>query len=106
MQADLPSVDADGYLLELTDWTPEVAKWLAAEENITLTENHWELIKLVQAFYQEFEISPASRALARYASARLGAEKGRSVYLLQHFPPHPALLLSKIAGLPRPANCF
>jgi tRNA 2-thiouridine synthesizing protein E len=36
----------------------------------------------------------------------LGPDKGRSVYLLTLFPGNPALLGAKIAGLPRPENCF
>ncbi|MDO3382285.1 TusE/DsrC/DsvC family sulfur relay protein [Gilvimarinus algae] len=102
----LPSVDKDGYLLNLNDWSPEVAKSLAQAENIELTEDHWEIITLVKAFYQEFDLSPTSRALVRYVNQHLGPEKGRSIYLQTLFPPQPALMVSKLAGLPRPANCF
>ncbi|WP_339896936.1 TusE/DsrC/DsvC family sulfur relay protein [uncultured Gilvimarinus sp.] len=102
----LPAVDKDGYLINRQDWTPEVAQALAAAEHINLSDAHWEMIELVQAFYREFELSPASRALVRYTQQRLGKEKGRSIYLMGLFPPHPALLVNKIAGLPRPANCF
>ncbi|UTF60539.1 TusE/DsrC/DsvC family sulfur relay protein [Gilvimarinus sp. DA14] len=102
----LPAVDKDGYLCNLQDWTPEVAVQLAQQSNITLSEAHWEVIHLVQQFYREFELSPASRALVRYVQQHLGKDKGRSIYLLQLFPPHPALIVNKLAGLPRPANCF
>ena len=103
---ELPPLDKDGYLLNLQDWSPEVAAQLAAREKIILDERHWEIITLIQGFYREFELSPASRPLVRYVQQHLGAEKGRSIYLMQLFAPHPALLVSKIAGLPRPANCF
>lgn len=102
----LPALDKDGYLVALTDWTPDVATALARNENIELTPEHWEVLELVQGFYREFEMSPASRALVRYVQQHLGKDKGRSIYLLQLFPPHPALMVAKIAGLPRPANCF
>ena len=36
----------------------------------------------------------------------LGKEKSRSIYLMQLFPPSPARVASKIAGLPRPENCL
>jgi len=34
-----------------------------------------------------------------------GSEKGSSMYLMALFPEYPALIASKIAGLPRPTNC-
>jgi tRNA 2-thiouridine synthesizing protein E len=105
-QNSLPALDQDGYLRNRSDWSPSVAQQLAAAEQITLTDNHWEIIALAQAFYREFDLSPASRALVRYTQQELGKEKGRSIYLMGLFAPHPALLVSKIAGLPRPANCF
>ena len=100
------AVDQDGYLKDLQEWTAEVATVIAQLDNISLTEAHWEIIFLLQEFYREFEISPAMRALVKYTEKKLGAEKGKSIYLLQLFPPSPAKIASKIAGLPRPANCL
>lgn len=100
------ALDNDGYLINLNDWDKEAANALAAQENISLTSAHWEIITLLQDFYREFEISPAMRALVKYTEKKLGSEKGRSIYLLQLFPPSPAKIASKIAGLPRPTNCL
>lgn len=102
----LPALDKDGYLQNLEDWSQDVASLLAEQEGIVLSEAHWEIIYLLQDFYREFEISPAMRALVKYTSQKLGAEKGKSIYLLQLFPPSPAKIASKISGLPRPANCL
>ena len=98
--------DKDGYLLHLSDWTPEIAEALAAAENIQLTPEHWEIIELLRDFYRDYELSPAMRALVKQTAIKLGEEKGRSIYLLQLFPPTPAKIASKIAGLPRPPNCL
>jgi tRNA 2-thiouridine synthesizing protein E len=100
------AVDKDGYLIDLSDWKPEIAYELAKQESISLTAAHWEIINLLQDFYREFEISPAMRALVKYTEKKLGPEKGKSIYLLQLFPPSPAKVASKIAGLPRPTNCL
>lgn len=100
------SVDNDGYLTNLHDWSRDVAEQIAAHEKIILTPAHWEVIDLLQEFYKEFGISPAMRALVKYAEKKLGQEKGKSIYLLQLFPPSPAKIASKIAGLPRPTNCL
>nr|WP_324259330.1 TusE/DsrC/DsvC family sulfur relay protein [Cellvibrio fontiphilus] len=99
-------VDKDGFLVNLQDWTPNIAEKLAQEEEIELTPEHWKIILLLREFYAEFQISPAMRALVKYIEKKLGPEKGRSVYLLNLFPPSPAKIASKIAGLPRPTNCL
>jgi len=46
------------------------------------------------------------RPLVRLTARELGSDKGNSIYLLRLFPGNPALVASRIAGLPRPENCF
>lgn len=98
--------DRDGFLQDHTQWTPQVAELLASDEQIALTDAHWELIHLIRAFYQQYERSPAMRPLVRYVKQELGPDKGNSIYLLKLFPESPAKRLSRIAGLPRPENCL
>ena len=101
-----PNVDAEGFLCDLQDWNPEVADYLAQQEGIELTAAHWEIIQLIRQFYQEFDLSPAMRPLVKYVGLHLGSEKGKSIYLMQLFPPSPAKIAAKLAGLPKPANCL
>ncbi|MCB1701405.1 MAG: TusE/DsrC/DsvC family sulfur relay protein [Halioglobus sp.] len=98
--------DPEGFLRNLEDWTPDAARQIAAAEQITLTTAHWEIIELLRDYYREFDSSPAMRPLVKYCAARLGADKGRSIYLMSLFPGSPAKLGSKIAGLPKPDNCL
>lgn len=99
-------LDQDGFLCNLDDWNPQVAEQLAAAEAIELTAAHWQIIELLRDFYRRFELAPPMRALVKYVGLQLGADKGRSIYLLQLFPPSPARIASKIAGLPKPSNCL
>lgn len=99
-------LDEEGYLLNLQDWTPELASQLAKDVDVELTDAHWEIIHLLRDFYNEFEVSPAMRPLVKAVSKKLGAEKGRSIYLMTLFPGSPPKLAAKIAGLPKPANCL
>jgi len=99
-------LDKDGYLRNLEDWTPEVADKLAATASIALLEAHWEILDVLRAFYKRTGLSPAMRPLVKLVATELGADKGRSIYLMKLFPGNPALLASKFAGLPRPTNCF
>lgn len=88
------------------DWDPEVAQVLASAEGISLSEAHWEILDLLRDYYSTYDSSPAMRALVKFCRLRLGDEKGRSIYLLKLFPGSPAKIGSKIAGLPKPANCL
>jgi len=100
------ALDKDGYLCALQDWDEDVAQGLARAASIELSAAHWEVIHLLRQFYELHGLSPAMRALVKYTGQKLGSDKGHSVYLLQLFPGNPALLGAKIAGLPRPVNCF
>lgn len=99
-------LDKEGFLCELSHWSPDVALQLASAESIVLTEQHWEVIYLLRRYYQEYDSSPAMRALVKYCARELGPQKGRSIYLLSLFPGSPAKVGSKIAGLPKPENCL
>ena len=66
-----PATDAEGYLLNLDDWNPQVANLIAAQEGITLTPAHWEIITLIRQYYAEFDLSPAMRPLVKYAALKV-----------------------------------
>ncbi|CAI8903574.1 MULTISPECIES: TusE/DsrC/DsvC family sulfur relay protein [Pseudomonas] len=100
------ALDKDGYLVELSDWSEEVATALAAHEDLELTAEHWEVLALLRDFYQEFELSPATRPLIKYTALKLGADKGNSLHLNRLFKGTPAKLAAKLAGLPKPTNCI
>ena len=44
-------LDADGYLRNHTEWTTIIAEQLAAQEQITLTNEHWRLIDLLRNYF-------------------------------------------------------
>jgi tRNA 2-thiouridine synthesizing protein E len=98
--------DEEGFLQNLDQWTPALATEIARREALELTDAHWEILYLLRDYYQQFEASPAMRALVKYTRRQLGEDKGRSIYLLRLFPGSPAKLGSKIAGLPKPDNCL
>ncbi|WP_338523528.1 TusE/DsrC/DsvC family sulfur relay protein [Pseudomonas batumici] len=100
------ALDKDGYLVELSDWSPEVAAALATREELELSPEHWEILELLRGFYREFELSPATRPLIKYTALKLGADKGNSLHLNRLFKGTPAKLAAKLAGLPKPTNCL
>ncbi|MDE1185150.1 MAG: sulfurtransferase TusE [Pantoea sp.] len=100
------ATDAEGYLKNSTDWSEPLAQAIAATENLTLSEAHWEVVHFVRAFYLEFNTSPAIRMLVKAMAQKYGEEKGNSRYLFRLFPEGPAKQATKIAGLPKPAKCL
>jgi len=103
----MPERNRDGFLEDTSQWNPRVAVAIAAENGISLKENHWEIITLLRDFYKRHEISPPSnRLFVKAVKEALGEEKGNSLYLMQLFPGTPAKTACRIAGLPRPTNCL
>ncbi len=104
---DLTSValDRDGYLRDLSQWSEDLARELADRADVTLTPEHWRVIRMVRAFHEETGVAPAMRPLVKLARLRLGEEFGSSIALLRLFPGNPAKLIARIGGLPRPTNC-
>ncbi len=102
------SLDAEGYLKDLSQWNAEIAGAFASSIDLELTESHWELIHLMRQFYQEFDLSPAMRPFIKYITQHLGSDKGKSIYLMQLFPGDgsPVKRIALIAGLPKPDNCL
>lgn len=103
---DSQRFDKEGFLRKLEEWTPAVAAEIATSEGIQLGDSHWELVNLIRQYYRDFDSSPSMRPLVKYTRLKLGAEKGKSIYLLSLFPGSPAKIGSKIAGLPKPDNCL
>lgn len=99
-------LDPEGYLVNQSDWGPTVAELMAKDEGLSLTVEHWEIIDVVRAFYERYEMAPAMRPLVKATKNALGDEKGRSIYLMQLFPGSPPKRVARIAGLPKPTNCL
>lgn len=100
------AVDKHNYLLNLADWNVELAVHIAGLENITMSNEHWEVVNFIREFYIEFNTSPAMRMLVKAVAKKLGSDKGNSRYLYQLFPKGPAKQATRIAGLPKPAKCI
>lgn len=98
--------DEEGYLVNLADWDKDVAKVLADQDSLELTENHWEVIDFLREYYEEYQIAPAVRVLTKAIGKKLGKEKGNSKYLYELFPYGPGKQACRFAGLPKPTGCI
>jgi tRNA 2-thiouridine synthesizing protein E len=98
--------DEEDYLVNLSDWTKEIAEVLAKQDELELTEQHWEIINYLRDYYEEYQIAPAVRVLTKAIGKKFGKEKGNSKYLYQLFPYGPGKQACRFAGLPKPTGCI
>ena len=98
--------DENGFLSDTGNWSDDIAQAFAAQEGISLTDAHWEVLSLLRDYFSAFGDSPATRALVNFTKQQLGPKKGKSLYLMGLFPGSPARVGSRIAGLPKPKNCL
>ena len=97
--------DEEGYLANLNDWEKDVATVMAKEDDIELSDDHWEIINFLREYYEEYQIAPAVRVLTKAVGKKLGKAKGNSKYLYELFPYGPGKQACKFAGLPKPTGC-
>ncbi len=102
----LVALDAKGYMLDASDWSPEVAESMAAADAMALTPEHWTILEIFRDYFARFEIEPPMRALVMETRKKLGQEKGTSRFLYQLFPKGPTTQACRYAGLPRPVSCI
>ena len=100
------ALDGEGYLLDFSSWTPEVAETMAKIDGLALTDEHWRIIRLLREYFAEYEIAPPMRALVGLLRERLGDERIESRMLYRLFPEGPAKQACRYAGLPRPVSCI
>ena len=102
------TIDTDrlGYLLDPGDWSRQVARAMAGQDEIELIDQHWEIIEFLRDYYFEYAMAPPMRLLVKAVASRLGAERGNSRYLYRLFPEGPAKQACRYAGLPKPVSCI
>ena len=89
----------EGFLVDASTWTPQVAEQLARSLGVLLTERHYQLIEFARTEYQTTGASPNIR--------RLSLGSGISTKeLYQMFPRAPGKSTAMIAGLPKPVGCI
>jgi TusE/DsrC/DsvC family sulfur relay protein len=98
--------DEEDYLVNLSDWTKEIAEVLAKQDELELTEQHWEIITYLRDYYEEYQIAPAVRVLTKAIGKKFGKDKGNSKYLYSLFPYGPGKQACRFAGLPKPTGCI
>lgn len=98
MSVQLPERDGDGYLTDMSAWTPEIARAMAEADGFDLSEERWEQVLKAREYYDEFSVVPPIRKFAKY----LGADQKEMFKLWLTGPMKP---ITKYGGLPKPTGC-
>lgn len=99
---EMPERDAEGYLVEPSDWNEEVAQVLAQDENIEMTDDHWDVIRFMRDFYEEHQVTADARFAIKHLAERAGRDAQKKMFVL--FPYGYVKQACKIAGMRRPRN--
>ncbi|MEI8204554.1 MAG: TusE/DsrC/DsvC family sulfur relay protein [Bacteroidota bacterium] len=90
-------VNEEGYLLDSTKWNKEIALEIAKEEEITMTDKHFEVIDYLRDRHAKGE------ALSLRSVGKSGIVDLKGLYEL--FPGGPLKKSTRIAGIPKPVSC-
>ena len=89
----------EGFLRDFTQWSPEVAESMAAQEGIpVLTEQHLRVLNTIRAYYQKFQVPPMVHLLVKECGMSF-----RDLHDLFH--KQPGKRAARLAGLPEATGC-
>lgn len=91
-------IDDEGFLTDSTEWTEEIARQLAANIGIELTDRHWEMIRFIRDDYVANGVTPGTRRVQATGGVTTKEQ-------FELFPKKPQKKSAYIAGVPKPAGC-
>jgi TusE/DsrC/DsvC family sulfur relay protein len=91
-------VNEEGFLTEYSEWDEDLARALAAQIGIDLTDAHWKAIRFLRHDYADQGETATLRRISM-----VGGIPTKTLFQL--FPQKPAKKLAYVAGLPKPHGC-
>ncbi len=101
-EPDIASPRRSDRQRDISDWSHDVSCTLAVAEGLKLTDDHWQVIDFLRAYYLENGKPANARVIADALSTRFADRGGRS-FLYRLFPAGPVTQGSRIAVIPIPA---
>lgn len=92
------NVTEEGYLEDMSQWNEDIAREIASEIGIELTDKHFEVLNYLR------EKTAAKEALTIRKVGKSGIVDIKELYKL--FPKGPLKFSSRIAGIPKPTSCI
>ncbi|WP_416223978.1 TusE/DsrC/DsvC family sulfur relay protein [Thiohalophilus sp.] len=92
------NLDGEGFLVDRDDWSEEVAKELAKQDEMEIDDQIMDLINQARQMYEEDGVVPPIRKFAKQTGVS-------SKELYDIFKRGPMKLICKWGGLPKPTGC-
>ncbi len=94
-------VTDSGFLVNLEDWSEDVASAIAEQEELTLESRHWDLINYLRNEYiNNGGNQPNTRSLVKAMAKLWGDRSVNAKTLYELFPGDPSKQGGRISGLP------
>jgi len=95
--------DIEGYVVDPQDWDQDLARDLAAEEDLKLNEDYWHIINFMREYWSEHKVAPDVRHVVEHLVKEHGYQKKQAKHhLFSLFPYGYVKQACKIAGMQRP----
>ncbi len=91
-------VNEEGYMIDSNQWTEEIAREIAKEEGIELTDEHLKVLEFIRS-----KVSNGETLTIRGIN-KSGVVDAKTFYKL--FPGAPLKKATKIAGVRKPESCI
>jgi tRNA 2-thiouridine synthesizing protein E len=92
---------ASGFLENLEDWSEDLAKLIADEEKVELSERHWDVVNYLRdEYFNNGGNQPNTRTLVKSMSKQWDDKSVNAKTLYDLFPGDPSKQGGRIAGLP------
>jgi tRNA 2-thiouridine synthesizing protein E len=91
-------LDEEGFMTEYDEWDEELARQLASNIGIDLTDRHMVAIDFLREDFRAQGETPTLRRVSTTAGIP-------TKELFELFPKKPAKKMAYVAGLPKPAGC-
>jgi tRNA 2-thiouridine synthesizing protein E len=98
MKLQLPERDGDGYLIDSSVWTSEIAHAMAQVDDVELDDTKWQQILKAREYYEEHAVVPPIRKFSKY----MGEDQKAMFKMWMTGPMKP---ITKYGGLPKPTGC-
>lgn len=96
-------MDGEGYLLDLDAWSEQFVHARAVQEELELTNEHWEVIYYIREFHDNHGVQAPVRDMLKHFKKVWGKEKANTRYLHEIFPKGgPQKQGNRLAGVRKP----
>lgn len=90
-----------GFLSNVQDWNEKIAEAIAEQEELALTERHWDVIRYLRDEYiNNAGNQPNTRNMVKAMSKKWNDKKVNAKTLYDLFPGDPSKQAGRISGLP------